>query len=57
MQNHDDCGSALLVEICEQIQNFNLVTDVEKGCRFIQQENIGLLRQCHRNPYALALAT
>ena len=31
--------------------------DVEEGRRFIQQQDAGLLRECHGNPHALTLPT
>src|SRR5690606_39719382 len=56
VQHHDDGGAAVAVEIGEQVEDLDLVADVQEGGRFVQQEDVGLLRQSHGDPDALALA-
>ena len=55
MQDDNDRAAALADEVGEEVEDFNLVIDVEEGCRLVEQQEIGLLRQRHGNPDALAL--
>ena len=56
VQHHDDRGAALAVEVGEQVEHLDLVGDVEEGRRLVEQQDVGLLRERHRDPHALALA-
>ena len=55
VQHHDDGGPLHAVEVGQKIQHLDLVADVEKGGGFVEQQDIGLLRQRHGDPDALAL--
>ena len=43
------------VEVGEQVQHLDLVGDVEVGGRLVEQQQVGLLGQRHRDPDPLAL--
>lgn len=51
VEHHNDRFPELAVEVCEQIENFDLVSDVEESCRLVEKENIGLLGERHGNPH------
>ena len=45
------------VEVGEQVEQLHLVADVEERRRLVEQQQVGVLGQHHRDPDALALAT
>ena len=55
VQHHHDRRAAVAVEIGEQIEHLDLVGDVEEGGRLVQQQDVGLLRESHRDPHPLTL--
>ena len=57
VQHHDDRGAATGVEVGEQVEHLDLVGDVEVGRRLVEQQQVGALRQGHRDPDPLALPT
>ena len=56
VQHHHDGGAAGLVEVGEQVEHLDLVGDVEVRRRLVEQQQVGLLGQGHRDPDPLALA-
>ena len=56
VQHHDDRRAAAPVEVGEQVEHVELVAHVEERRRLVQQQDVGLLGQRHRDPHALALA-
>ena len=56
VQHHHDRGAAHLVELGEQVEHLDLVGDVEVRRRLVEQQQVGLLGEGHRDPHALALA-
>lgn len=56
MENHNDSSTPFSVQLCEKIQNFYLVGNIQKGSGFVQQQNIRLLCQGQCNPHPLALS-
>ncbi len=43
------------VEVGEQVEHLDLVGDVEEGRRLVEQEDVGALRERHRDPHPLPL--
>ena len=43
-------------EAVEQVEHVDLVGEVEERRRLVEQQQLGLLRERHRDPRALALA-
>ena len=43
MKHHKDRGVSFFIQIREKIQDFHLISNIQIGGGFIQQENIGLL--------------
>ncbi len=56
MQHHDDGFAVLAIERAQQIEHVNLVGQIQKRGRFIEQHHLGILRQRHGYPHPLALA-
>jgi hypothetical protein len=56
VQDHDHGRAARVVQIGQKIEHLDLVVDVEKSRRLVEQQDIRLLRQRHGDPDALALA-
>ena len=56
VQHHHDRGAAAGVELGEQVEHLDLVGDVEVGRRLVEQQQVGALREGHRDPHPLALA-
>ena len=44
------------VEVGEQVEHLDLVGHVEVGRRLVEQQQVGLLGQRHRDPHPLSLA-
>jgi hypothetical protein len=57
VQHHDDRRAARPVEVGQQVEDLDLVAHVEEGRRLVEQQQVGLLSQCHRDPHPLALPT
>ena len=53
MQNHDDRNPEVAVEFADHFDDFKLTADVEKGGRFVEQEQFRLLGESHGDPCAL----
>ena len=56
VEHHHDRAAALAHEVVEQVEHVDLVREVEERRRLVEQEDLGLLRERHRDPRALALA-
>ena len=56
MENHDDAQSIFPVQFLHQLHHFVLIGNIQKGCRFIQEQEIRLLGQYRCDPYPLGLA-
>ena len=56
VQHHDDRRAAVSIEVGQQIEHLDLVGDVEERRRLVEQQDVGLLRERHRDPDALPLA-
>ena len=56
VQHHHDGAPFLAVEPLDEVDDFELVGDVEKGRRFVEQQQRSLLGERHRDPGALPLA-
>ena len=56
MEHHDDRGAAPGVELGEEVEHLDLVGDVEVGRGLVEQQQVGALREGHRDPHPLALA-
>ena len=55
MKHHKDRGVSFFIQIREKIQDFHLISNIQIGGGFIQQENIGLLCESQSDPPAAAL--
>ena len=44
------------VEVDEQVEHVDLVGEVEVGRRLVEQQDVGVLGERHRDPHPLALA-
>ena len=55
MRDQDDRQSRLGMEVQQQIEDLRLHRDVERGDRFVGDEDLRLHQQCSRNAYALPL--
>ena len=55
VQHHDDGASGTPVQVAQQAQQLDLVVDVEERRGLVEQQQVGLLGQRHRDPYPLAL--
>ena len=55
VQHHHDRGAAGAVEVGQQVEHLDLVGDVEEGRRLVEQQDVGLLGQRHRDPDPLPL--
>ncbi len=55
VQDRDQCSTGL-VELGTEVENLDLVCDVEKGGRFVEQQHRGALRKRHGDPYPLTLS-
>ena len=55
MQHDDDCAATLVVAVDEQVEHIDLVAEIEKRGRFIEQQDVGVLGEAHGEPHALAL--
>ena len=56
MQHHHDGPAALAVEPGDQVEHLDLVGEVEVRGRLVEQQQVGVLGQRHRDPGPLALA-
>ena len=56
VEHHHDGAAALGDEAVEQLEHVDLVREVEEGGRLVEQQQLGLLGERHRDPRALALA-
>ena len=56
VQHHHDGPAALGDEAVEQVEHVDLVREIEERRRLVEQQQLGLLRERHRDPRALALA-
>src|SRR5699024_3537707 len=56
VEHHDDRDGGALVQFGEEVEHLHMMTHVEEGGGLVQEEQICLLRQRHRDPHALALA-
>ena len=57
MQDHDDRPSFGPVEMLEQFEHLELVGEIKISRRFIEEDDVRLLGECHRNPDPLTLTT
>lgn len=57
IMQHRDEGPPLLIEMCTQVEHFELMRDVEVRGRFVEEHDGRLLGQRHGDPRALALTT
>ncbi|MND63268.1 hypothetical protein D3C80_545740 [compost metagenome] len=55
MQNRNDRVALPSVQIAQEIEKLDLVGDVEKGRRLIEQKKRRFLRKHHGDPHTLAL--
>ena len=55
MQHHHDGAAALAVEPGDQVEHLDLVGEVEVRRRLVEQQQVGVLGQGHRDPGALPL--
>ena len=55
VEHHDDGGAPGAVQIGQQVEHLDLVGDVEEAGRLVEQEDVGLLGERHRDPHPLAL--
>src|SRR5215218_6953108 len=55
VQDHEDRASVAGVELGDQLQDGELVGEVEIGGGLVEQQQVGLLGERHRDPCALAL--
>ena len=55
VQHDDDRLARLPVEVGQQVEQLDLVVDVEERRRLVQQQQVGVLRERHRDPHPLAL--
>lgn len=55
--NKQQAHVQFLLEFIEQVQNLGLYGDIQRGGRFIRNQQAGLSQQCHGNHYPLALTT
>ena len=56
VQHHHDGAAALAVEPGDQVEHLDLVGEVEEGRRLVEQQQVGVLGQRHRDPGPLPLA-
>ena len=56
VQHDDDGAAALGVQPADQVEDVDLVGEVEVGRRLVEQQQVGALRERHRDPGALPLA-
>ena len=56
VQDHHDRGAVGGVELTEQVEHLDLVGDVEVGRGFVEQQQVGLLGEGHRDPDPLPLS-
>ena len=56
MEDHDHGQSFFPIQPAHQLQHFQLMTDIQIGRRFVQDQNLRLLGQRHGDPHALPLA-
>ena len=55
VQHEHDGAPLLAVEFFAQVEHVDLVGDVEVGRRLVEQHQVGLLGERHRDPHPLAL--
>lgn len=55
MQHHHDGGSLCAVQLAQQVEHLDLVTEIEERGRLVQEEDPRVLGEGHRDPGALAL--
>ena len=56
MEYDDDAEIAFTGKLLDERQNFDLMGDIERRSRLIEQQAFGILRNQHRDPDPLALA-
>ena len=56
MRGDDDRQAALPVEPAEQVRNLELVADIERRRRLVEQQDVGLLRERAGDDHALLFA-
>ena len=56
MGNEQISDPQFILQICQQVNNLCLDTDVERAYRLIANNECRFRRQCARDPYALSLA-
>ena len=56
MEDDDDRLAGLALQVDEQVEQVDPVTDVEERRRFVEQEQVRVLGEDHRDPHPLALA-
>ncbi len=57
VQDEHDRAAVTPVEVDEQVEHLDLMGEVEERRRLVEQHDLGALRERHRDPDALALAT
>lgn len=56
VQHDHDRRTPLAVEVREQVEQLDLVVDVQEGRRLVEEEQVGVLGEGHRDPDALTLS-
>ena len=56
VQNEDDSLTLRPVELLDQRQDLQLMSNIQEGGRLVQQQDWRFLGQCQRNPGPLTLA-
>ena len=55
MGDKKDCGALATLEIADEFKDLRLCRHIERGCRLIRDQNLGVERKRHGNHGALAL--
>ena len=55
VEHQHDRAPVALVQVDEQVEDLDLVGEVEVGGGFVEQHQVGALRERHRDPHTLAL--